>query len=104
MSLDAMKTVLDAERSAREAYQEASAASRQLIQDAETKGKVYSLHVQADAAREAKRILQEAEEQGKKNQGEILAHAENQCAVLRAHAEAKLPEAVNLIIERIVKS
>ena len=104
MSLDAMKTVLDAERSAREAYQEASVLARQMILDAETQGKAHILQVQADTAREAKRILQEAEEQGKKNQGEILAHAENQCAVLRAHAEAKLPEAVNLIIERIVKS
>lgn len=102
MSLDAMKKVLDAEQSARQSYMEASAASKQLIADAEIAGKQRLADAQAEADSVVKGMLLDAEATAAKNADEIMHHAENQCAVLRAHAESKLCEAVNRIVERIV--
>lgn len=102
MSLNAIKNILDAERSTQEAYLNATAAARQMIDHAEAAGKALLAHTQEKALQEAKRLLAEAEAQGEASSAEILLHAENQCAVLRAHGDRKLPEAVNLIVERIV--
>ena len=44
----------------------------------------------------------EAEAQGAKNTEETLHHAENQCAVLLAHAESRMGQASDRIVERIV--
>ena len=47
-------------------------------------------------------LKKEAEAQGAKNGEEIMRHADNQCAVLRAHAESRLDAASARIVERIV--
>ena len=87
MTLDAMNKVVAAEAEAKTSMQEASAASKQLISDADAKGRAYQAGKEAEAA---------------KNAEEIMHHAENQCAVLRAHAESRLDAAADRIVERIV--
>ena len=47
-------------------------------------------------------MMAEADAKAAANQEEIMHHAENQCAVLRAHAESRLDEASACIVERIV--
>ena len=47
-------------------------------------------------------MMQAAEAKAAENAEEIKHHAENQCAVLRAHAESRLEAAADSIVERIV--
>ena len=47
-------------------------------------------------------MMRNAEAKAAENAEEIMHHAENQCAVLRAHAESRLDAAANSIVERIV--
>lgn len=102
MSLDAIKKIAEAEASAKQAMQEASAASKQLIADAEADGRNLKRTKAAQADADVKQLMQEAEATAAKNTEEILRHAENQCAVLRARAEGRLSEAADRIVERIV--
>lgn len=102
MTLDAMKQVVAAEADAKSSFQEASKLSKELIAEAEAKGRAYQQERQAAAAAEVKAMLLEAENQAAKNGEEIMHHAENQCAVIRAHAESRLDAAANRIVERIV--
>lgn len=102
MSLEAMKNVLEAEQAAKNAYQNASAEAKQLILEAEAAGKALLSRRQAEAREQERSMMEDAELQGGKRAEGTILHAENQCAVLRAHAEQKLPEAITLIVERIV--
>ena len=102
MSLDAMKKVVDAENSARISMQEASAASKQMIADAENKGRAYQAERQAAATAAVRQMMQDAEAKAAEHGTEIMRHAENQCAVLQAHAESRLDQAADRIVERIV--
>ena len=104
MSLDAIRKIAEAEASAKQALQEATSASRQLIADAETNGRNAKLSREAQANADVKQLMQEAEATAATNTEEILHHAENQCAVLRARAESRLSEAADRIVERIVIS
>lgn len=102
MTLDAMNKVVAAEAKAKTSMQEASAASKQLISDADAKGRAYQAGKEAEAAGAVKKMMQAAEAEAAKNAEEIMHHAENQCAVLRAHAESRLDAAADRIVERIV--
>ncbi len=102
MTLDAMTQVVHAEAEAKSSMQEASAASKQLISDADAKGRAYQAAKEAEAAQEVKKMMQAAEAKAAENAEEIKHHAENQCAVLRAHAESRLEAAADSIVERIV--
>ena len=102
MSLDAMKKVAEAESAAKQSMQAASVASKQLIADAEAKGRACYDAKMAQAQAEVKQLMLDAEAQAAKNAEETLHHAKNQCAVLRAHAEGRLDEASSRIVERIV--
>ena len=80
MSLEAMKQVTEAE--------EANRARR------------------AEAQAEAKRLVAEAERAGKARLAEARAQAEAQksCDALRAQAEARLADAAESIVRRVVKT
>ena len=49
-----------------------------------------------------KEMMRNAEAKAAVNAEEIMHHAENQCAVLRARAETRLDAAADSIVERIV--
>lgn len=102
MTLEAMKQVVAAEADAKASYQEAAKASKEMIAEAETKGKAYQAERRADSAVEVKKMLLDAEAEAAKNGEEIMHHAENQCAVIRAHAESRMDAAAERIVERIV--
>ena len=102
MTLDAMTQVTQAEAQAKSSMQDASTASKQIIADADAKGKAYQAEKEAQAAAAVKEMMRNAEARAAENAEEIMHHAENQCAVLRAHAESRLDAAANSIVERIV--
>jgi vacuolar-type H+-ATPase subunit H len=102
MSLDAMKKVAEAEAAAKQSMQEANGTSKQLIADAEAQGRALHQQRLAEADSAVKAMMQDAEAQAAKNAEEIMHHAENQCAVLRAHGSGLLDEAADRIVERIV--
>ncbi len=102
MSLDAMKKVADAEAAARQSLHEATASAKAMIAEAEHAGRNAYEQRMAEAEAQARQMMLAAEETAAKNAEEITHHAENQCAVLRAHAEGRLNEASGLIVERIV--
>jgi len=102
MSLDTMKQVAEAEAAAKQTQQQAAAEARQMIQEAEARGRQLQAEKQAQAAAEVRRMMQEAEETGARETEEAMRHAENQCAVIRAHGESRLDAASDRIIERIV--
>ena len=104
MSLDAIKKIAEAEAQAKTDLQEAAAASKQLLADAENRGKRLQQQRQIDAQAKAKEMMQNAEAQGAVRTQEILHHAENQCAVLRTRGEGRLSQAADRIVERIVMS
>lgn len=103
MALEALKQVSEAESSAKESLQTASANSKKAIADAEAEGKrIYDARV-AEAKKVNAEKLRDSDAQAEKNREDILHHAENQSAVLQAKAEGKLEEAADRIVERIVK-
>ena len=73
-----------------------------MIADAEAAGRAAYDQRQAQADAEVKRLMHNAEETAAKNAEEVMHHAENQCAVIRARAESRLDEASGRIVERIV--
>jgi vacuolar-type H+-ATPase subunit H len=97
-----MKKVVAAESEAKSSMQEASQAAKQCLSDAEAQGRAYQEEKQAAASAAVQQMMLDAEAQAAKNQEEIIHHAENQCAVLRAHAESRLSAAADRIVERIV--
>ena len=101
MTLDAMTQVTQAEAQAKSSMQDAS-ASKQIIADADAKGKAYQADKEAQAAAAVKEMMRNAEAKAAVNAEEIMHHAENQCAVLRARAETRLDAAADSIVERIV--
>lgn len=102
MSLDAMKKVAEAEASAKQALLDANNRAKQAAADAETAGRAAYDAKMAQADADVAALMRSAEETAKKNAEEIMQHAENQCAVLRVHAESRLSEAADRIVERIV--
>ena len=102
MSLDAMKKVAEAESSAKQAMQEAQAKAKQRIADAESQGKAHYEARLLEAENAAKLLMTEAEKTSADNAADIMHHAENQCAVLRAHGEGCLEKAADRVVERIV--
>lgn len=102
MTLDAMTQVINAEEAAKSSMQAAAAGAKQRIAEADAKGRAYQAEKEAQAAREIKAMMDSAEARAAENAEEIMRHAENQCAVLRAHAEARLEAAADSIMERIV--
>lgn len=104
MSLDAIKKITEAEAQAKTDLQEANVASKQLLADAESRGKALQQQRQMDAQAKVREMMQNAEAQGTARTEEILHHAENQCAVLRTRGEGRLAQAADRIVERIVMS
>ncbi len=102
MSLDAMKQVAEAEAQSRQTLQDASLQAKQILSEAEARGKASYEAVMAQTGQEISVITEQAAAQAEKNADEILHHAENQCAVVEAHALSRMDQAAQRIVERIV--
>ena len=84
MSLEAMKQVTEAEEANRARRAEAQAEAKRLVAEAERAGKA-----EAKAAEHA---------------SEVMAQTRKSCDALRAQAEARLADAAESIVRRVVKT
>lgn len=101
MSLDAIKTIKDAEAEALRIKDEAAANARKLILDADAKGRADTEEAKRLAERQASNSLNDADARGKQAALELAQTTENKKATIRARGEGRLDAAASLIISRI---
>lgn len=102
MSFEAVNMITDAEALAKKKMADAETAAKQLIAKAEEDGKAAVKAALEKAAEEAAVLKAESGRRSDEKTGGILADAEKIRSELREQAEAKLDEAAELIVERIV--
>lgn len=83
---------------------EARAKAQRLIADAEREGRELLKKGREDSAKKTAEVMKASEERAEARRAEILSAAEKDCAALKAGAEAKLAQAVQMIVGRVVES
>ena len=101
MSLEAMKQVTEAEEANRARRVEAQAEAKRLVAEAERAGKARLAEARAQAEAQARELMRQAEAE---HAAEEMAQTRNSCDALRAQAEARLADAAESIVRRVVKT
>lgn len=101
MSLDAIKTIKDAEGEALIIKDEAAAEARRLILDADSKGRSAAEEAKRLANQQVNALFGEADARGKQAALDLAQTTENKKAAVRARGEGRLDEAASLIISSI---
>ena len=104
MSREAMETLAASEEQVRRMRADAAAAAKQSIADARENGERLIAEAVRKAAEEVGELGRQADEKAKAEAMELAGSNENRKAVMRAKAESRAQEAVDLIVERIVNS
>ena len=91
MSLEAMKQVTEAEEANRARRAEAQAEAKRLVAEAERAGKARLAEARAEA-------------KAAEHASEVMAQTRKSCDALRAQAEARLADAAESIVRRVVKT
>ena len=102
MSLEAMETLAAAEENVRRMRADAAAAAKQSIADAREAGEKLIADAIKKSAEEIAELAKQSDEKAKADAIDLAGTNENRKAVMRAKAETKAAQAVDLIIERIV--
>ena len=102
MSMDAIKSISEAETEARQAKTRAQQAAEQIVADAEKAGKESLTSMNARAESEIATLIRKADLEAEEHAKELASTTANRQATLRARAESRLDKAAQLIIERIV--
>ena len=104
MSREAMETLAASEELVRRMRADASAAAKQSIADARESGEKLIAEAVRKSAEEIAELSRQSDEKAKADALELAGSNENRKAVMRAKAESKAQQAVDLIVERIVNS
>ncbi len=104
MSREAMETLAASEELVRRMRADASAAAKQSIADARESGEKLIAEAVRKSAEEIAELARRSDEKAKADALELAGSNENRKAVMRAKAESKAQQAVDLIVERIVNS
>ena len=104
MSREAMETLAASEELVRRMRADAAAAAKQSIADARENGEKLIAEAVRKSAEEIDELSRQSDEKAKANAMELAGSNENRKAVMRAKAESKAQQAVDLIVERIVNS
>ena len=114
MSLEAMKQVTEAEEANRARRAEAQAEAKRLVAEAERAGKARLAEARAQAEAQARvrallgvnrhLVLRQAEAKAAEHASEVMAQTRKSCDALRAQAEARLADAAESIVRRVVKT
>ena len=104
MSLEAMKQVTEAEQANRAQKAEAQAEAKRLVAEAERAGRAHLVQARSQAEAQVREWMKQAEEQAAVHAGEVNAQTQSACDALRAKAEARLADAAESIVRRVVKS
>ena len=104
MSFEAISSIAQAEHEAKTAVAAAEGRSKQMLSDAEAAGKAAVEAAGSKAEEELAELNRQAKEKAKGSARALAGELENQKAVLRSRAEARLEQAASLVVERIVNS
>ncbi len=104
MSLEAIKQVAETEQTFQRQREEALAAAKKLLTDAERDGKALLEQARAQAETESRSFLTDAEGKAAIQAAEVMKEAEQHCAEIRKTAEERLEQAVSLIVGRVVNA
>lgn len=102
MSLNAIKSITEAEEAAKNAKLEAQAKNKRDAEQAEKSGREAIDASLKQADEEIRHLKKESENKAEEWATELAATTANKRAALRAQAEGKLARAADLIVERIV--
>lgn len=104
MSLEAIKTISEAEESVRRLKQEAAQAAKRAIADAEESGRRAIADAAAKAEAELADLRKQAVDKARQEAMELARTTENRKAAMMVKADTRAARAVELVVERIVKS
>ena len=102
--LEAMKQVTEAEEANRARRVEAQAEAKRLVAEAERAGKARLAEARAQAEAQARELMRQAEAKAAEHASEVMAQTRKSCDALRAQAEARLADAAESIVRRVVKT
>ncbi len=102
MSLEAIKTISEAEKNARQAKVDAVAVAKKQIAEAEEKGRQAVESAKKMAASKVKEQRAAVAEKAREEAIELVRSTENRKAMLQVKANSRADLAVNLVVERIV--
>ena len=103
MSLDAIKTISDAEDKARLAILAARRDAALAIEQVEKEGQETVSATVARAKNEIAHLMRASDAKAAEDAKELVSNTANRRAALRARAESRLDKAAEVILERIVK-
>ncbi|MGI6029489.1 MAG: hypothetical protein ACOX81_08765 [Candidatus Heteroscillospira sp.] len=104
MSLEAIKTISEAEEQAKNIRAQAAAEAKRIAGEAESAGRAAVEAAEKKAAEELAGLTQKADEKAVASAKTLAAENDRQKAGLRSRAEKRMDDAVSLIVERIVNS
>ena len=104
MSREAMETLAASEELVRRMRADAAAAAKQSVADARADGEKRIAEAIRKASEEVSQLAKQADEKAKADAMSLADNNENRKAVMRAKAESRAKQAVDLIVERIVNS
>jgi vacuolar-type H+-ATPase subunit H len=99
-----METLAASEELVRRMRADAAAAAKQSIADARENGEKLIAEAVRKSAEEIAELSRQSDEKAKADALELAGSNENRKAVMRAKAESKAQQAIDLIVERIVNS
>ena len=104
MSLEAIKTISEAEEAARQAKADAAADAKKQLAEAEKRGRQAVENAKKQAMAEVKEKRQQVADKAREEAVETVRTTENRKATLQVKANSRADLAVNLVIERIVNA
>ena len=102
MSLEAIKTINEAEEKAKKLKTDAVADAKKAVKDAESKGLAEIEAAVKKADDELKELIRKADAKAAEDAEKLSGDTETKKAVMRARAEKMVEKAALLVVERIV--
>lgn len=103
MSFETLKTIITAEEQADLRLSVASSEAKKILAEAESEGRRLILTAESEAEEAVEIMMNEAELKITAASRDISSRTAETCRKIRLTAHDKMPEAVNLVIERIVR-
>lgn len=104
LAIEALRAVRETEANTVEMRRNARVKARQIREKAEADGEALIKKAISEAQQEAQNIIVRAEAEAAQEAEPIHQEAEAASAQIRKQAKGRLPDAVSLIVERIVKA
>lgn len=104
MSLEAIKTINEAEENAKRSKQEAAQAAKRLMAEAEENGRKAIEDAAEKARSELADLRKQAVEKAREEALNLARSTENRKAAMMVKADTRASQAVDLVVERIVNS